>query len=322
MSVKASPRTPRLSIGLPVYNGGRFLLRTLNCLLTQTYDDFELIICDNASTDTTQQICRHAAKHDARVRYVRAERNLGAIANFNRTVELGRAPLFKWAAHDDCYAASYLEECMEILDRDPEVVLAHTATVFIDDAGREFMHDPASGAYSGPWFGGYQYPDSVDIGNSSRPSTRLWQVLSQSLWGTHMFGVIRRPILVRTQLLRNFVSSDRTMLAELALLGRFATSSKRLFRKRFHSDVSWSLNQREIKTKLDTSGRAYSRRARQLKAFFEIPWNKPLGVVEKLHCTGLLAAHSLKVAGHILTRKDARNEAHVRAWEHHRQHSV
>ena len=75
--------TPRVSMGLPVYNGARLLPQALSCLLGQTLGDFELIICDNASTDETQQICVEHAARDHRIRYVRNERNLGANANFN-----------------------------------------------------------------------------------------------------------------------------------------------------------------------------------------------------------------------------------------------
>ena len=56
MSTSGS-RSPRLTIGLPVYNGERYLPQTLSCLLAQTFGDFELIVCDNASGDSTKEIC-------------------------------------------------------------------------------------------------------------------------------------------------------------------------------------------------------------------------------------------------------------------------
>ena len=107
---------PRLSIGLPVYNGQHLLARALDSLLAQTFRDFEIIISDNASSDSTPQICRAYARRDRRIRYVRNSRNLGAIANFNRVFELSRAPLFKWAAHDDLYRETYLERCIRLLE--------------------------------------------------------------------------------------------------------------------------------------------------------------------------------------------------------------
>jgi glycosyltransferase involved in cell wall biosynthesis len=69
---------PRLSIGLPVYNGEEYLAESLDALLGQTYEDFELVISDNASTDGTQELCRKYAARDSRIRYLRLPRNIGA----------------------------------------------------------------------------------------------------------------------------------------------------------------------------------------------------------------------------------------------------
>src|SRR5262245_51224042 len=139
----SNPRnaSPRLSIGLPVYNGERFLEPALDCLLAQTFEDFEIIIGDNASTDRTPEICESYKRRDLRVRYIRNERNLGAIANFNRVFQLSTAPLFKWAAHDDLYRESYLETCIRLLDENPDAILAHSNTAFIDDNGELFPFD-------------------------------------------------------------------------------------------------------------------------------------------------------------------------------------
>ena len=127
---------PRVSIGVPVYNGELYLERALDSILAQSFDDFEVIIADNASDDRTEQICRDYACRDARVRYVRNETNLGASANFNRTFALARGPYFKWAAHDDVLGTDFLLRCVEVLDSNPDVVLCHTKTQQIDEDGR------------------------------------------------------------------------------------------------------------------------------------------------------------------------------------------
>src|SRR5215475_6332451 len=126
---------PKLSIGIPVFNGQEFLPELLDSLLGQTFTDFEIVICDNASTDRTSQICWEYERRDSRVQYVRNLRNLGAVANFNRVFELSTAPLFKWAAHDDLHHEAYLETCVRLLEENPDVVLAHAGTAFIDDKG-------------------------------------------------------------------------------------------------------------------------------------------------------------------------------------------
>jgi glycosyltransferase involved in cell wall biosynthesis len=298
--------SPRLSIGLAVYNGERFLSQALACLLGQTFDDFEFIVCDNASTDKTREICLDHASRDARIRYYRNQINLGAAPNFNLAFSLSKAPFFKWAAHDDLHSASYLATCMDILDKNPDVVLAHSATTFVDEDGKAFPWDAANGTYVDPWTGAHQRPDSSVIGNSLNPVERFRQVLSGARWGTHMFGVIRRPVLQKTKLLRSFAGDDRALLAELALLGRFQGSPERLFLKRFHKDVSWALDQRELKLFLNTDGKVYSKRARQLQGFFSAPSNKPIGRIDRMKCTGVVALHCLKVFGAALAGKEKR----------------
>ena len=96
---------PRVSIGLPVYNGERYLPQALDAILSQTFEDFELIISDNASTDSTQDICKSYAANDARVKYFRNSSNIGISRNFNRVFELSSGgEYFKWCAHDDLMA--------------------------------------------------------------------------------------------------------------------------------------------------------------------------------------------------------------------------
>ncbi|WNC86000.1 glycosyltransferase family 2 protein [Thermosynechococcus sp. QKsg1] len=89
-----------LSIGMPVYNGAKFIREALDSLLAQTFTDFELIISDNASTDETEAICREYAAKDKRIRYVRQAQNLGAAANFKYVLDEARGEYFMWAAAD------------------------------------------------------------------------------------------------------------------------------------------------------------------------------------------------------------------------------
>jgi glycosyltransferase involved in cell wall biosynthesis len=305
---------PRLSIGIPVYNGQEFLPELLDSLLNQTFGDFEILICDNASTDRTQEICREFQRRDDRIHHVRNDRNLGAVANFNRVFELTTAPLFKWAAHDDLYRADYLNVCVRLIDEGPGVVLAHTGTAFIDDTGAHLPFEQATGSFVDPGSGRRYWPDSPSIGDTPVATRRLWHVLTRARWGTHMFGVVRREALQRTSLLPNFAGSDRAMLAELALLGRFRSASERLFLKRFHASVSWALSQEELRTFLSTDGKRYSRRLRQIQAYFGVPRRKPIGLLDKSVCCALVAAHSATVALQFIGQRDPRRAAHGYGW--------
>src|SRR6201989_1217698 len=137
---------PQLSIGIPVFNGEEFLPELLDSLLTQTFKDFEILICDNASSDRTPQICLEYERRDSRIHYIRNERNLGAIANFNRVFELSTASLFKWAAHDDLYHEAYLDACVRLLEENPDIIVAHTGTAFIDERSETLPSEQVTGS--------------------------------------------------------------------------------------------------------------------------------------------------------------------------------
>lgn len=100
---------PAVSIGLPVFNGENYVREAIDSLLAQTFTDFELLVSDNASTDQTQSICEAYALRDPRVRYVRQDKNLGAGRNFEFVLDHARGTYFMWAAHDDTWAANWLE---------------------------------------------------------------------------------------------------------------------------------------------------------------------------------------------------------------------
>src|SRR5262249_36556323 len=129
-------RAPQVSIGLPVYNGAKYLPNALKRLLEQDFEDLELIICDNASTDETQDICRVFAERDRRIRYFRNEKNLGLAANHNRTFELSRGNFFKWAAHDDDFPKPMLGRFVSVFEKAPPyVAVVYSHCEYIDELG-------------------------------------------------------------------------------------------------------------------------------------------------------------------------------------------
>ena len=127
---------PKVAIGLPVYNGERYLEAALDAIQAQTFTDYEVVICDNASTDRTEAICRAYEARDQRIRYYRNPANIGAAPNFNRTFELADGEYFKWFAADDLITPDYLEQCVAALDRNPDAVLCYTRVLVIDDDGK------------------------------------------------------------------------------------------------------------------------------------------------------------------------------------------
>jgi glycosyltransferase involved in cell wall biosynthesis len=218
-----SQSTPRVTIGLPVYNGENYLAETLDSLLDQSYTDFELIISDNASTDSTEAICRRYAAQDARIRYYRSEQNHGAAWNYNRVFELATGEYFKWAAHDDLCAPTFLERCVAVLEQNPDVVLAFARTQAINDKG-EVIDEYASKP------------------NGMSPSVykRFYEFVVVPHPCVSVFGLIRRDVLAKTKLIGRYTASDRPLLGELSLRGKLYEIPEFLFFYRNHAAQSWA----------------------------------------------------------------------------------
>ena len=210
--------TPRLTIGLPVYNGEEFLGEALDALLGQTYEDFELIISDNASADGTEEIARQYAGKDERIRYLRQPRNIGATPNHNILLDFARGELFKWASHDDLYGRELLAKCVEALDERPDVILAHSHQAIID----------GTGAVTVP----LDYPHRT---GANRPSVRFKSLLFEP-GGDDFYGVMRTAVLRRVTPMDSYHHADRTYVAELALHGRFYQVPELLYFRRDHPD--------------------------------------------------------------------------------------
>ena len=216
---------PRVTIGLPVYNGERHLRESIESILAQTYQDFELIIGDNGSTDGSGAICRGFAASDHRIRYHRHARNLGAARNHNWLVGQARGDLFKWASDDDILAPTFLERLVAALDDCPEASLAFPRTRVIDSEG-ETVTD------LGRWGIGDSASDEPAMSVHSSPSDRLITVLREHDVAP-CFGLMRTAVMRLTRLNESYLSSDRPFLAEMAMAGRFAEVDELLFLRRW-----------------------------------------------------------------------------------------
>lgn len=229
-------KTPRISIGLPVYNAEKYLRCALDSILSQTFTDFELIISDNASTDSTPAICEHYANMDGRIRYSRNAKNLGAAENFNKVFQRARAEYFKWMAYDDMCLPPFLERCLEVLERDPGVALCYPKTVLIDESGNEII----------------KYDDRLHMMHGA-PHERLRHYLTKVNLANAVFGVIRASVLRETRLLGKYFGADYILLMELCLRGKFYEVHDHLFLRRDHERNSRRLSRKEISIWWDSS---------------------------------------------------------------------
>ncbi|HET9863208.1 MAG TPA: glycosyltransferase family 2 protein [Steroidobacteraceae bacterium] len=201
---RAAGPVPRVTIGMPVYNGARHVAQAVDSLLSQTFADFELVIADNASTDLTGDICRGYQARDPRVRYVRHATNRGAVYNWNFVVAAARGQYFKWASANDYCAPTQLERCVQVLDTEPEVVITYGRTAFVDDDGQPLG----------------EYPHDVEV-LDARPSVRFERVCRELRANNAQSGLVRLAILRRTGIERAYPGGDMTLMSELALHGGF-----------------------------------------------------------------------------------------------------
>ncbi len=209
---------PLVSIGLPVFNGERYLAETLDSILSQSFADFELIISDNGSSDGTQQICEAYAAKDGRIAYHRSPRNLGIAPNYNRVFTFASGRYFKWADYDDLLAPDFLEKCVGVLDSQPGVAVCFPRSRVIDQDGSVIEdYDPL--------------PDT----SSREPHVRFANLLlSNDNRVVQASGLMRSDLVKKTTMHGSYPCSDEVFLANMALLGRFHEIPDRLFFVRIH----------------------------------------------------------------------------------------
>ena len=220
---------PRVSIGVPVWNGQEFMRAGIASLLGQTFGDLELIISDNASTDATQAICEEYAERDHRVRYFRNARNIGVEANFAKVLALAEAPYFMWGCPDDLWGASYVAKLVAVLDSRESVVVAGSNAAAIDRDGVLMGHFDNAAVYSPRGIGARAF--------------RFIRTPPGGGQATLIYGLMRTPVIrrvgyappgmVRDQN-RGYYGTDLLTLFKLMFEGDFHVTDETLY---FHRDT-------------------------------------------------------------------------------------
>lgn len=208
----SSYEPPIVSVGLPVYNGERYLERAARSILDQDFERVELIIVDNASGDATGAIAERLAAADPRVRYYRNPENIGAARNFNRAFELAQGSYFKWAAYDDWLEPHFISACVEVLEQEPDTVLVFPRTNVYNESGELLRR--------------YRHPAGV---MSGRAAERFFHSLWNWKVATAVFGLVRVEDLAKTRLIQAYLGSDRILFSELVLLGGVRELDEHLF---------------------------------------------------------------------------------------------
>jgi GT2 family glycosyltransferase len=209
----AMHKHPRVSIGMPVYNGGTLLSLAINSLVAQEFADFELIITDNASTDTTEAVCREFAARDPRITYIRRDKNYGANNNSVTAYKRSTGDYYMFTSHDDMWHPRFISECVKILDNNPQVVLAMPAIQFLSPDDGSFCDAP--------------YPPLHTVGLGLRSMAAA--IFNETNVGYSAYGLYRKEALSKIKIDIDCYGGDVIMLMQMVLLGEVAYLPQKLF---------------------------------------------------------------------------------------------
>jgi glycosyltransferase involved in cell wall biosynthesis len=194
---------PKLSIGMPLYNGGRFIEKSISSLINQTYTDFELIISDNCSNDDTEEICLKFKENDNRIKYYKQESNLGATSNFNYVLNNSSGEYFMWAAFDDIWDPNFISECINVLENNLDCVSVFTHFIIYDINSYKEIERIT--------------PSSL---SSDLPSVRIMKSF-ENLVPNMIYGIHRREILAKNKYIVNQDWNDILIVAHQVFFGKY-----------------------------------------------------------------------------------------------------
>ena len=287
-----SDNLPTVSIGLAVFNGEKYLTKAIDSILLQTFTDFELIICDNDSSDRTESICRQYAAQDPRIRYYRNLTNIGGVNNENLTFELSKGKYFRLMAHDDLLTPELIEKSVAVLEKHPEIILCYSKIVIIDSEGRQTE------------------TINLTIGGESKPHERFRRLASKEHKCEATYALTRSDVLKKVDPQLNYSDSDRNFLAELGLQGKFHKIDEPLFYKRYHQERSIEVYRDRYKRMawfhphIDENNLPYScyfMYRRQVFHFLTIISRAPIDFKNKVFCYSYIFTWSKKSRKKLVT---------------------
>ena len=209
----------KVIVGLPVYNGQKYLGAAIESHLSQSFGDFDLVISDNGSTDATPEICSNYASKDTRIKYLRSPENRGILWNHRRVFEAIESPnqYFRWAGADDIMEPGLLQAMVEVLNTRPGVEAVVPATKNINDHG-EIIGSMAR---------------TLDL-QSSDVFERAHDVLVANYQHVIAYGLLRASTLRLMRTRPDYIGWDPIFLWELALRGQMVQSAGPVLLRRFH----------------------------------------------------------------------------------------
>ncbi len=210
---------PQVSVGIPIFNGEHHLAGLLESLVNQEFSDVEFIVCDNGSTDRSDEIYKEFALCDSRFRIFRYDTNTGPERNYIRAFEFATGEYMLWAAHDDRFHPAYIRRCVETLQEHPDAALAYSWTRFIDNDGNTLT----------------ECQDPFDL-TSDSPVERYLNLIGKLGYCNALYGVHRASVLNKTKLFRNLcLGRDALLLTEILFYGKWIQIPETLFYRNMHT---------------------------------------------------------------------------------------
>lgn len=292
-------QAPTVSLGVPVYNGARYLEEALVSARDQTFTDLEVVICDNASTDATQEIALRFVRDDPRFRYVRNDENIGVIRNWRRAVELSTGRYFKWLSSDDVLDTKYVERCVGALEARHEASLCACLMPPIDEDSDQLPVDEASGSYvsrSGEQYKVWAAPDGLSNADPVRRFDDVVHRLPGNMQGQFSYGLMRSSMLRRMPPHGFYLGAERVLQAQLALAGPWVYIDEPLTFRRIHADHLGAGKMHDVIAGLDPdrSTRFALPAARQFQGYMRAILDSGLDRATQARCIGTLARKMLR----------------------------
>lgn len=201
---------PEVFIGMPAYNGEKFIAKAIYSLIHQSFQNFRLVIADDQSTDGTREIAEAFAARDSRVEYQLNPERLGGARNFSQLARMADTPYFMWAAQDDMWHPEYIEKCLAHLQERPQASVCVTNLFFTD------AEDTKTGGLDN------MATEGQDI------RTAIQTFISYGMWYA-LYGLMRTEALQQTHLYTNRYGGDVLLQLELLLQGEIAKVPEMMF---------------------------------------------------------------------------------------------
>jgi Glycosyl transferase family 2 len=214
--------SPRVVLGMTLYNNARHLPDAAASLLAQSYRNFALVMLDDASSDETPAVAQTLAAVDERIRYVRHDERAGMIPTWREVVQIATrdfpsAEYFAWVSDHDRWRSQWLARLVEALDANPSLVLAYPMTQRMEPDGTPVEKDLRM----------FQTVGLTDVRDRWREFCR--RGIGS---GDMVYGLVRVPALRTAGIFRDVMNPDRLLIAELTLQGPIAQVQEPLWVRR------------------------------------------------------------------------------------------